>query len=95
MKTVGDLLDLSFEVKVVRGEGAGSEVVRFGELVTGPMVVSVYMRNHTGSCDKQNDGLGAELEAIKEAGFAVVAVSRDTGASHQRSARRRESRIRW
>ncbi|WP_221029624.1 redoxin domain-containing protein [Actomonas aquatica] len=86
MKQVGETLDLSFEVKVVRGAGAAPEVMRFGDLVTGPTVVSVYMRNNTGSCDKQNAALVADLAAIRERGYAVIAVSRDTAGSHERYA---------
>jgi len=82
MKKVGDVLDLSFEVKAVRGEGAESETVAFADLVTGPTVVSVYMRNNTGSCDKQNDSLVEHAAEIAKLGWKVVALSRDTVGSH-------------
>lgn len=90
MKGVGDVLDLDFEVKVVRGDGANPAVVRFGDLIAGPTVVSVYMRNNTGSCDKQNDSLVAHTEAIAKCGWQVVALSRDTGGSHQKYAAKKE-----
>lgn len=86
MRGVGDTLDLSFEVKVVRPGAAGPEVVRFGDLVTGPTVVSVYMRNNTGSCDKQNVALVADAAAVRERGFELIALSRDTCGSHARYA---------
>ena len=86
MKRVGDVLDLDFEVKVVRGDGGDQEVVSFADLITKPTVVSVYMRNNTGSCDKQNDALVAEWDAIAQRGWQVVALSRDTGGSHQKYA---------
>ncbi|WED65557.1 redoxin domain-containing protein [Synoicihabitans lomoniglobus] len=79
-------MDLSFEIKVVRGTDASPETVRFTDLLTGPTVVSVYMRNNTGSCDKQNDALVADWAEINAAGFNVVGVSRDTGGSHIRYA---------
>ena len=86
MKGFGDVLDLDFELKVVRGEGADPQIVRFGDLITGPTVVSVYMRNNTGSCDKQNDSLVAHADAIEKRGWQVIALSRDTAGSHQRYA---------
>ncbi len=82
MKQVGDVLELDFEVKVVRGDGADPEVVTFGDLITRPTVVSVYMRNNTGSCDKQNDSLVARTAEIQAKGWQVVAVSRDSIGSH-------------
>ncbi|GAB5561973.1 MAG: peroxiredoxin [Synoicihabitans sp.] len=86
MKGVGDVLDLDFEVKVVRGEGAEPELVRLGDVLTGPTVVSVYMRNNTGSCDKQNDSLVEHADRIVAKGWQVVALSRDTAGSHCRYA---------
>lgn len=86
MKRVGDTLDLDFELKVVRGEGSEQEVVRLGDLLTGPTVVSVYMRNNTGSCDKQNDSLVEYAAEIAQRGWQVVGLSRDTCGSHQRYA---------
>lgn len=86
MKQVGDTLDLDFEVKVVRGEGAEPEMCSFADLVTGPTVVSVYMRNNTGSCDKQNDTLVEAQDAIGKLGYSILGVSRDTGGSHKKYA---------
>lgn len=82
MKRAGDELDLNFEVKVVRGEGAEPEVVTFADLITKPTVVSVYMRNNTGSCDQQNDSLVARAGEIEALGWQLVALSRDTVGSH-------------
>lgn len=86
MKRAGDELDLNFEVKVVRGEGAEPEVVTFANLITKPTVVSVYMRNNTGSCDKQNDALLEQAADIAAKGWQLVALSRDTAGSHCRYA---------
>ena len=86
MKIVGDTLDLAFDVKVVRGEGAEPEICSFADLLTGPTVVSVYMRNNTGSCDKQNDTLVESTGPIGELGYSIVGVSRDTGGSHKKYA---------
>lgn len=86
MKQPGEVLDLAFEVKVIRGAGAEVDVVPFAELVRGPTVVSVYMRNRTGTCDRQNADLVAQAAAIRACGYALVAVSRDSIRSHQRYA---------
>jgi peroxiredoxin Q/BCP len=75
---------LDFEVKVWR-DGA-AEVVRFGDLLNGPRVVSVYMRNNTGSCDKQNDSLVEHAAGITKSGWSIIALSRDTAGSHGRYA---------
>ena len=88
MKQVGERLDLSFEIKVLRPGAAGPESVRFDALMSGPTVVSVYMRNNTGGCDKQNTALVAAVGAIRERGYALVALSRDTCGSHARYAAR-------
>jgi thioredoxin-dependent peroxiredoxin len=82
MKGVGDKLKLDFEVKVVRGEGAEPEIVRLAELITEPTVVSIYMRNNTGSCDKQNDSLLGHAAAVQAKGWQIVALSRDSVGSH-------------
>ena len=35
-------------------ERRGKKTVNFADLLTRPTIVSVYMKNNTGSCDKQN-----------------------------------------
>ena len=86
MKAVGDILDLSFEIEVVRPGAVKPEVVHFGELVTGPTVVSIYMRNNTGSCDKQNAALVSDAATIRERGYDLIALSRDSCGSHAKYA---------
>lgn len=60
--------------------------VELRHLLTRRTVVSVYMRNNTGGCDKQNDSLVGYAAALDRAGFNLIAVSRDTVASHRRYA---------
>lgn len=84
MITVGNRLDTKFKLKVVK-DGVVREMP-FGELLTRPTIVSVYMKNNTGSCDKQNDSLVAHAAEFERAGYNVVAVSRDTAGSHTRYA---------
>lgn len=51
-----------------------------------PALVSVYMRNNTGACDRQNASLAAHAAEFARRGWRVVAVSRDTCASHAKYA---------
>lgn len=60
--------------------------VNFAELLTKPTIISVYMRNNTGGCDKQNESLVQHAAALRKAGYNLVAVSRDTIASHRKYA---------
>lgn len=80
MITVGQKIKTNFKLKIVR-DGAQTEVV-FKDLLTKPTIVSVYMKNNTGSCDKQNDSLAAHAGAFFKLGYNLVAVSRDTCGSH-------------
>lgn len=82
MVTPGQKLNLDFKVKVVHG-GVAKEMV-FAELLTRRTIVSVYMKNKTGTCDRQNESLVAHAQAIADAGYNLVAVSRDTPGSHVR-----------
>lgn len=77
----GDRMDLNFTVKAVGRDGKVEEAV-FADLVTGPTVVSVYMRNNTSGCDLQMASLAKGARAIKRMGYAVIGISRDTGSSH-------------
>jgi Peroxiredoxin len=76
----GEKLPTGFTLKVVR-DGIVSEVV-FRDLLKRRTIVSVYMRNNTGSCDRQNDSLAAHAAEFAVRGCDIVAVSRDTCGSH-------------
>lgn len=76
----GQKLKTLFKLKVVRN-GQESEVA-FKDLLTRPTIVSVYMKNNTGSCDKQNDSLAAHAVEFDQRGYNLVALSRDTCGSH-------------
>lgn len=71
---------LDFEVdalvdgKVVRA--------RFADLLDGPAVISVWMRDNTSSCDRQSAELGKAEQAILKAGHRIIGVSRDSCRSH-------------
>lgn len=80
----GQKIDTSFTVKAFQN-GAAHSVV-FGDLLTRPTIVSVYMRNKTPSCDRQNDELVAHTAEFDRAGYNLLAISRDTCGSHARYA---------
>ena len=80
----GIKMKLGFRVKVLRGGQV--EEVEFGDLLTGPTVVSVYMRNNTSGCDLQMASLAKAAAGLKRKGYNLVAVSRDTCGSHTRYA---------
>jgi len=80
MITPGKKLKTNFKLNVV-ADGVAKEVA-FKDLLTRRTIVSVYMKNNTGSCDKQNDSLAAHAAEIVKAGYNLVAISRDTPGSH-------------
>ncbi len=81
MVAVGDKIDTDFSLKVVQ-DGEEKEV-SFKELLTRPTIVSVYMRNNTGGCDKQNRSLSEHTGWFDEKGYNIVALSKDTCGSHK------------
>ena len=84
----GQKLRADFAVDTVR-DGRKARVA-FHELLTRPTIVSVYMRNNTGSCDKQNDSLVAHAAEFDARGYNLVAVSRDTCGSHLKYAAKKK-----
>lgn len=81
-------LKTSFKFTVVE-TGAAKEVT-FKDLLTRRTIVSVYMKNNTGSCDKQNDSLVAHAAEFAKAGYNLVAISRDTPGSHLKFAAKKK-----
>ncbi len=88
MISKGKKLRAKFKLTIVQG-GAVREVV-FADLLTRRTIVSVYMKNNTGSCDKQNDSLAAHAAEFERAGYNLVALSRDTGGSHLKYAAKKK-----
>jgi thioredoxin-dependent peroxiredoxin len=80
MVSVGDKIDTAFPLKVVQ-DGAIRETL-FRDLLVQPVIVSVYMKNNTPSCDRQNDSLASHAGAFAKLGYGLVAISRDTCGSH-------------
>jgi thioredoxin-dependent peroxiredoxin len=80
MVPIGSKPDLSFTVNAVI-DGQKKQVV-FKDLMTGPTVVTVYMKNNTSVCDAQNQSLAAQVDAFAEKGYGIISVGKDTCASH-------------
>ena len=89
MISPGQKIDTRFQFKVFRK--GREEEVRFADLLNRRTIVSVYMRNNTPGCDRQNDSLAAHAAEFDRAGYNLVAVSRDTGGSHAKYAAKKKS----
>jgi peroxiredoxin Q/BCP len=81
MVEVGDKIKTDFTLNVV--QGGEEKEVQFSDLLDRPTIVSVYMRNNTGGCDKQNKSLADEADWFDEKGYNLVAISKDTCGSHK------------
>ncbi|NBC25913.1 MAG: redoxin domain-containing protein [Bacteroidetes bacterium] len=81
MIDVGDKIDPNFTLAIVQ-DGEEKEV-SFSDLLTRPAIVSVYMRNNTGGCDKQNRSLADHAEWFHKKGYTLIALSKDTCGSHK------------
>lgn len=79
MISLGSKPDLSFTVNAVI-DGQKKQVV-FKDLMTGPTVVTVFMKNNTSVCDLQNQSLAAQEDAFAQKGYKIVSVGKDTCAS--------------
>ncbi len=84
MLTIGKKPKLSFKIDAfIDGKAVK---LPFSDLIDGPTLVSVYMRNNTSSCDKQTAELDKNHKHIDKQGFKTVVVSRDTCTSHAKYA---------
>jgi peroxiredoxin Q/BCP len=84
MISVGEQINTNFTIKAVH-EGQEQEVL-FSELLTNPTIVSVYMKNNTGSCDKQTASLAEHASWFADQGYDLMALSKDTCGSHKKYA---------
>lgn len=81
MIKTGEKIDSDFSLDVVKnGE---EKTVSFKNLLDRPTIVSVYMRNNTSGCDKQNQSLAEHADWFDNKGYNLVAVSKDTCGSHK------------
>ncbi len=80
MLSIGKKPKLNFKIKALVGS---KEVeVPFSDLLDGPTLVSVYMRNNTSACDLQAAEMGKIHKYLDKQGFKLIGLSRDTLASH-------------
>ncbi|MEX0904490.1 MAG: redoxin domain-containing protein [Balneolaceae bacterium] len=86
MIATGDKINTDFTLSVVQnGEKKEAE---FSELLDRPAIVSVYMRNNTSGCDKQNRSLAEHASWFDEKGYNLIAISKDTCGSHKNYAKK-------
>lgn len=89
MISVGQKIDTRFPLKVV--EAGATRPVVFGDLLKErPAIVSVYMKNNTPSCDRQNDSLAEHAGEFDKLGYQLIAISRDTCGSHTKYAAKKD-----
>lgn len=81
MIEIGKKIDTTFQIEVFQG-GEQKEVT-FSELLDRPAIISVYMRNNTSGCDKQNRSLAEHASWFDEKGYNLIALSKDTCGSHK------------
>jgi peroxiredoxin Q/BCP len=75
---------LGFKLQSLR-DGVVKEMA-FADLLKRRTIVSVYMKNNTPSCDRQNESLAGHAAKFNRAGYDLIAVSRDTCGSHAKYA---------
>lgn len=84
MIEIGNKIDTNFLIKTMK-DGQENEQL-FSTLLDRPTIVSVYMKNNTGSCDKQTASLAKYTSWFVERGYQLMALSKDTCGSHRRYA---------
>lgn len=77
----GSKINTDFNLRIV--ENGEEKEVRFAGLLARPAVVSVYMKNNTGSCNKQNNSLAEHAAAFDARGYTLIAISKDGCRSHK------------
>ncbi|HET6528177.1 MAG TPA: redoxin domain-containing protein [Balneolaceae bacterium] len=80
----GSKIDTDFTLDIV--QNGEEKTVTFGELLERPTVVSVYMKNNTSGCDKQNTSLAGDEDWFDEHGYNLIGISKDSIASHKKYA---------
>lgn len=81
MIETGTRINTDFTLDIIKG--GEEQTVTFDELLDRPAIVSVYMRNNTSGCDKQNASLAEEADWFDKKGFNLIAISKDTCGSHK------------
>ena len=81
MIQTGKKIDTSFSLEIL--EGSEQKKVTFADLLDKPVIVSVYMKNNTSGCDRQNQSLAEKASEIAEKGYNIIAISKDSCRSHK------------
>ena len=81
MIETGKKINTDFTLNVV-SDGEEKEIT-FSDLLVRPAIVSVYMRNNTSGCDRQNKSLAEHAAWFDEKGYNLIALSKDTCGSHK------------
>lgn len=81
MIETGQKIDTDFTLDIVKD--GKEQTVEFSDLLERPTIVSVYMRNNTSGCDKQNKSLAEHADWFDEQGYNLVAISKDSCGSHK------------
>jgi peroxiredoxin Q/BCP len=77
MISPGTTPNLSFPVKaIVNGE---AKLVTFRDLITGPTVVTIFMKCNTSVCDVQNESLVAHADAFAKKGATIISIGKESG----------------
>ena len=82
MIEAGTKMETNFMIKIVEGEEEKEHI--FSEILTRRTIVSVYMKNNTSSCDKQNISLAEHASWFDDAGYNLMTISKDTCGSHKK-----------
>jgi len=87
MIETGKKINTDFSLDIVKG--GEEKTVTFDELLDRPAVVSVYMKNNTSSCDRQNESLSEHEAWFDEQGYNLIAVSKDGCQAHKNYAKKK------
>jgi len=82
----GAKIDTDFTLEIVQN-GEEREVT-FSDLLDRPAIVSVYMRNNTSGCDRQNQDLAEHSDWFDQKGYNLIALSKDSCGSHKNYAKK-------
>lgn len=82
----GVKIETDFSLEIVK-DGHVKDV-KFSDLLDRPAIISVYMRNNTSGCDKQNQSLAEDADWFDKKGYNLIALSKDSCGSHKNYARK-------
>lgn len=84
MIAVGSKINTNFELQIV--QNGEEKSITFKDILDKPVIVSVYMKNNTSSCDNQNKSLAEDQLKFEKKGVKLMTLSKDTCGSHKKYA---------